>query len=181
MSESKAVSPTSAEVEARIHALREKHSRLVKIAQPGLSAEGRPIWSVSVTDPAVPADRKEHVLVTGGQHGDEESGRLVALALLDWLVTPRAAETIRRQQIVVMPNVNPDGAEQDVHYHPNGAQINLDHAPSGPVCPEAKAVEAVARDLMPEVYVDLHARGYTGCGYDMVLQRGPIPPQPDRR
>src|SRR5690606_13678923 len=29
--------------------------------------------------------------------------------------------------------------------------------------------EMVANELMPEVYVDMHARGYSGASFDMVL------------
>jgi hypothetical protein len=156
-------------VTAHVRALRGLHPDLVSVRTLDRTAAGRPILAVSVTDPrARPADR-QHVLITAGQHGNEESGRLVALALLDWLVSPAAAQVRRRQRIVVLPNVNPDGAEADSHGTPAGLQPNLDHGPGGARSPEGRAVERVAERLQPEAYVDLHARGYTGCSYDMVL------------
>jgi hypothetical protein len=106
----------------------------------------------------------------GGQHGNEESGRIVGLGLIDWLVTKSAAPTRRKQKIVVMPNINPDAAEIDLHANVIGIQPNLDHHHrSGPKTPEGRSVEIIARKLLPDVYVDLHACGGMGCGTDLVL------------
>jgi hypothetical protein len=166
---SRAFHPTSAEVAAHVRELRARHPRLVSIRTLARTAGGRPILAATVTDPDSRSSGQQHVLVTAGQHGNEESGRLVALALLDWLVLPAAAETRRCQRIVVLPNANPDGAEADSHGTPAGIQPNLDHGPGGAQTPEGRAVEIVAERLQPELYVDLHARGHAGCSYDMVL------------
>jgi len=163
------VYPVSADVEAHIRRVRDAHPDLVKVRRAGRSVEGRAIHAVTVTDPAVPAADKQHALIVGGQHGNEESGRMVALATIDWLVSRAAAATRRRQKVVVMPNVNPDGAEIDLHGNVNGVHPNLDHALSGAKTPEGKALEAVGDPLQPEVYIDLHACGGMGCGVDMTL------------
>ncbi|MFB3894639.1 MAG: M14 family zinc carboxypeptidase [Phycisphaerae bacterium] len=168
-SRTKAFSPNSAEVEEHILKVAGRFPRFVQATAVETTDEGRPIYAVSVTDPDAPADDKQHVLIVGGQHGNEESGRLDGLALIDWLVTPQAALTRRRQKIVVMPNVNPDGAERDSHLTPRGVRPNLDHAVEGATSPEGRAVEIVASELEPEVFVDMHACGGTGCGNDLVL------------
>jgi len=166
----KGVWPLSADVEAHIKQVRKAHPDMVKVTNVIRSVEGRGIWAVTVTDPDVPDRDKQNVLVVGGQHGNEESGRLVALALIDWLVTGAAAGTRRKQKIVVMPNINPDSAETDMHANAIGIQPNLDHDPTkGPKTPEGESVEIVARKLQPEVYVDLHACGGMGCSTDLVL------------
>lgn len=170
---SNGVPPLSADVEAHIQRLARAHPGLVKVRAVLPSVEGRPIYAVTATDSRVPDRDKQNVLIAGGQHGEEESGRIVALAILDWLTSAAAAETVRKQKIVVMPNVNPDGAERDSHGNANGVQPNLDHAVSGPLTPEGKALETVAYELAPEVYVDLHACGFTGCGVDIVLYPPP--------
>jgi hypothetical protein len=172
---SPAMSPTSAEIEAAVHRLEAEHPRLVSSRAVERTGEGRPILAVTFTDPAVPAEDKQHALILAGQHGDEESSRLVALALMDWLVSGEGAETCRKQRVVILPNVNPDGAERDTHKTPAGVQPNLDHGPGGAVSPEGRAVEAVAAELKPELVVDLHARGGAGCSYDMVLFPGARP------
>lgn len=165
----RAVSPTSAEVLEHVARLAERHPRLVRLTTAGRSGQGRPIPAVRVTDPDAPDADKQHVLILAGQHGNEESARLVALALLDALCGDAGAQTLRRQVVVVMPNVNPDGAEADSYETPEGIRPNMDHGLSGPTTPEGRAVEDVAYDLMPDVFVDMHARGHAGCSYDMVL------------
>jgi hypothetical protein len=166
----KGVFPLSADVEAHIKKVRNAHPDLVKVRNVIDSVEGRPIWAMTVTDPSVSDADKQNVLVVGGQHGNEESGRIVALGLIDWLVTPSAAQTRRKQKIVVMPSINPDSAETDMHANAIGVQPNLDHdAAKGPTTPEGQSVEIVAKKLQPEVYVDLHACGGMGCSTDLVL------------
>ena len=76
---------------------------------------GKPIYAVTITDPDVSDVDKQHALIVGGQHGNEESGRMVALATIDWLVTKAAAATRRKQVIAIMPNVSPDSCDVDEH------------------------------------------------------------------
>jgi len=170
---SAAVSPTSAEVVEHITRLRKRHPDLVKVRLLGETREGRPLHAVTFTDPKAPARDKQHVLVTGGHHGNEESGRLIALAVMDWLVTAGAAATRRKQKIVILPNMCPDLAERDAYVPARGPAPMRDHGPGGPVTPEGKAFEQIANALQPEVHVDMHARGFAGCSYDMVLWAEP--------
>lgn len=164
-----ASSPTSAEVEAHILRVARRYPRWVRVEAVTETIRHRPIYAVTVTDDRTPDADKQHVLVVAGQHGSEESPRRVALALLDWLVSGAGAETRRKQKISIMPNVNPDGAEQDTYGTPEGVLPNLDHGPDGARSPEGRAVERIAYALQPEVFVDMHARGNAGCSFDMVL------------
>jgi predicted deacylase len=169
MASSKGVHPTSSEVEAHVLKLRQRHPRLVEAAVVSRSQQGRPIYAVTVTAPDVPDADKQHALLVAGEHGNEESSRMLALATLDWLVSRAGAPTRAKQKVVVLPCVNPDATDADSHLTPGGADPNLDHGLGGAKTPEGRAVEAVAEELMPELLVNLHARGYTGCSYDMVL------------
>ncbi|MGD0093769.1 MAG: M14 family zinc carboxypeptidase, partial [Planctomycetota bacterium] len=171
--EQKAASPTSAEVERHVRELAARHPALLRVETAGETGEQRPILAVTATDPQAGRDDRQHVLIVAGQHGEEESGRMLALGLLDWLATAEAAPTRARQKIVVMPNVNPDGAERNAHSTPLGIQPNLDHSRAGPKSPEGRAVEKVAFELQPELFVDMHARGGAGCSYGMVLYPRP--------
>ncbi|MEX0774816.1 MAG: M14 family zinc carboxypeptidase [Phycisphaeraceae bacterium] len=161
--------PDSADVRAHLLRLAKRHPRLMELRTVMTTAQGRPIDAVTVTDPTVHARHKQHALFVAGQHGNEESARLIALALLDHLLSPAGRLTLRRQKIVVMPNVSPDAAENDSYTTPAGIKPNLDHGPDGATSPEGKAVETIARELEPELFVDIHARGHAGCSYDMVL------------
>lgn len=163
------MSPGNEEVRGRILLLARRHPDLVQVETVTHTDQGRPIDQVIVTDRGTSDRDKQNVLVVAGQHGNEESARLVALRLLDYLLSRDGRPTLRRQKIVVMPNVSPDAAAADSYTTPAGIKPNLDHGPDGAVSPEGKAVETVAESLAPEVYVDLHARGHAGCSHDMVL------------
>ncbi len=155
--------------EARLRAAQAAHPERVALSEAGRTAEERAILAATVSDPAVPDDEKQRVLIVAGQHGNEESGRWVALGLLDWLLSPAGRETLRRQRVVIMPNVSPDAAVRNEHRTPAGVSPNNDHGPDGALSPEGKAVERVAEELEPDLFVDLHARGGAGCSHDMVL------------
>lgn len=165
----RAVSPTSEEVRDYIAGVAGREPTLAAWTTIGYSGQGRPIDAATLTDPTVDDASKQNVLIVAGQHGNEESGRLVAMRLMDSLVAPPSRETLRRQKIVIIPNVNPDGAEDDSYETPAGVKPNMDHGLDGPTIPEARAVEQVAFGLAPDVFIDMHARGHAGCSYDMVL------------
>ena len=162
-------SPTSAQVRERILLLQSRRPDLVAVRTVMQTSEGRPIDAVTITDPRRPDADKQHVLIAAGQHGNEESARLVALKLLDYLLSPAGRPLLQKQKIVVMPNVSPDAAERDAYETPAGIKPNLDHPPTGATSPEGRALEQIAQELSPEVYVDLHARGHAGWSHDMVL------------
>jgi len=162
------VSPNSAEVEARVLKVARRHPRLVTAKVAGRSQEGRRIWAVTVNDPRAADDDKQHFLAVGGRHGNEESGRMLALALLDWLVTEPARETLRKQTVVILPNVNPDGCERDVYRTVTDVNVGGD-ARTDRSIPETEALFGVTAEFVPGAVVDLHSRGGSGCSYDMVL------------
>lgn len=164
-----AVSPDSAEVASHLSRVVGEHGSAARLLDLGLSAEGRPLQAVAITDRGVPDAEKQHVLVVAGQHGNEESSRMVALALIDHLVSPAGQAVRQRQKVVVYPNANPDGCEADSYANAEGLLINMDHAPGGPKTREGRAVAALLDELRPDLYIDCHACGHTGFGTDMVL------------
>ena len=161
-------SPTGAEIEAHILKLAKRRPTEASVRNVLDSVEGRPIYAVTVTDPTVRAADKQHALIIAGQHGNEESGRMVAMATIDWLLSKAGAETRRKQKVVVMPNVNPDAAARDAGSK-EGGNPNRDHPPEGAKTPPGESVEIVAAELEPEMFLDCHSRGYAGCSHDMTL------------
>ncbi|MEX0745277.1 MAG: M14 family zinc carboxypeptidase [Phycisphaeraceae bacterium] len=168
-SNTRPVPPTTEDVQRRLADLARREPDRVHVRTVERSGEGRPIDAVTVTDPSISDSLKQHVLLVAGQHGNEESARLVALELLDHLLADAQRDTLRRQKIVVIPNVNPDGAINDTYETPGGIKPNMDHGPAGSTTPEGRAVECIASEMCPDVFVDIHARGHAGCSYDMVL------------
>jgi hypothetical protein len=162
-------SPSSQDVTHRLTVIADKWPDYVSVRTVLNTAEGRPIEAATVTDRSTDDTDKQHVLIVAGQHGNEESARLVALKLIDYLLSADGRPLTRRQKFVVMPNISPDAAERDSYETPAGIRPNLDHALSGAISPEGRAVELIGEELAPEVYVDIHARGHAGCSHDMVL------------
>ena len=169
MCASRAVSPTSAEIEQHLKKVASEHPSLVTLEKVADSGEGRPIYCATVTDSEREANDKQHALIIAGQHGNEERGRLVALRLIDWLVSDEGAETRQKQAVAVIPNVSPDATELDTKTRPDQLRPNMDHGPEGATTPEGQAVEIIAERLQPEVFVDMHSKGGSGCNFDMVL------------
>ncbi len=164
-----AVSPTPTEIQEHLKAVAKKHPDKVIVRKIATTGQGRPIQAVTVTDRKTSDVDKQSVVITAGFHGDEESSRAIALALIDWLVTPAGRKTRTNQRIVIVPCANPDGAATDSHYRPDGAKASAQFGADGPDAIEAKAVHKLLCDNKPEVFVDLHSRGYSGVSYDMVM------------
>ena len=76
------------------------------------SVEGRTShFLVRITDPSVSDDDKQILLVTGMHSGAERSGAAAVLHFMEWVLSdsPDAAETRRKQIVLLMPIVNPWG------------------------------------------------------------------------
>jgi predicted deacylase len=166
----KAVYPSMADISKRLDALARAHPRAVRVRSIGESFRGRDIPMAVVTDRSVPNEDKEVVLVIGGQHGSEEGGRISTLALLDWLLSNEAGESLRKQVVHVVPCVNVDGCERNSSVTAEGVNLNRCYVEGGKAATvEARAVWAVAGELQPEVAVDMHGLG-GGGPQDMVLR-----------
>jgi len=166
---SDAVYPTMEDIHVKLSQLATLHPEAVEVTVIGKSFEGRDIPSAVLTDKGVPDDDKERVLVIAGQHGSEEGGRISALALIDWLLSDQAGDTLKRQVVQVVPCVNPDGCERNTSATAEGVNLNRCYSVGGkPATVEARAVWSVAQELQPELAVDMH--GLAGGGpQDMVM------------
>ncbi len=83
---------------------------VVDVEQAGRSNRGREIWTARVgTGPKV-------VLITSEIHGNEKVGTEALVDLLDWVGTSTSRKATQWREeltIVVVPKMNPDGAELD--------------------------------------------------------------------
>lgn len=119
----------------------------------GMSAEGRPL----VARRFGPADAALRLLVVAGQHGDEPWGR-AASARLATSLTAEAALTGAELAVVVIDNVNPDGARRDTRGNAAGNDLNRDHQLLA--TPEIRALHAFARAFRPRLVIDVHNYPY---------------------
>lgn len=137
----------------------------IRVQMLGKSVQGREIPCAICTDPTAPDDDKQHIFIVAGQHGAEESGRAIALEVMEFLarVDAEAADILRRQVVAIVPCGSPDGAQLDSNRNAVGDDIAhsyLFDAPNKTL--EGQALERFALAFAPEVSVDMHGRAGGG-------------------
>jgi hypothetical protein len=159
--------------------LAEKHPEKMKLSEAGKSVEGRSIPLVVLTDPTVDNEDKEHILFSTLHSGIERSATTSAIYLMKWLLSddPVAQESLKKQVVICMPLVNPDGYVAGTFANKNGKDPYLAWTLDGPISPEESpesvAVQQVLDKYQPEVFSDLHGLDLTIPGYLMVEVSGP--------
>ncbi len=128
----------------------------------GRSIEGLDIPCLMCTDPAVPDEQKQRAYIVAGQHGTRESGRAIALALLEFLLSddPQAGQILRNQAVAIVPCANPDGAVRDIPRNARDADVAHSYKVDQPSStPEGWLLERFGLAFAPEIFVDLRGRG----------------------
>jgi len=105
-----------------------------------------------------PARFPIRVLISAGQHGNEQSGVEACLRLLRDVVSGRCDDLLRELDIIVFPAINPYGNDHNCRENEQGLDLNRDH--SKLESPETEALHRVFAAFMPEVTYDLHEKGY---------------------
>lgn len=138
----------------------------------GYSVKGRPITAYYYGSGATT------ILFTGGIHGSEPSGYSTMLAWANYLDT-NAPRIPADKQVVIVPNLNPDGIAANSRYNANNVNLarNFDtsdwkadiETSSGTIVggggtvpmsePETRAIGALTRQLNPRLEVSFHASG----------------------
>ena len=158
------------EYEATLRYWLQRHPDKVALQTRGRSAEGKPIYLLAVTEKSLPDEDKQVALITGLHSGMERSGGNAVLWLAEWLLSddPLAAETRRKQVVLLMPIVNPFGwFTREGHFNSKGADPyamgrgklwDLEKlSPREPEkCPEVRALISVVDQYRPEVHADSH-------------------------
>jgi hypothetical protein len=152
------VSPSYDEIYERTKRLAAAHPDIVELVDIGVSEKGGlNLPFVRITDPTVPLDEKQVVLITGGTHGSEETGRATAMHLAEWLSGPGRTH-LSTQCFLVCTCLNPDGAKLNTYHNGNDVNIYAScrlKAP-GALTAEARAILAVAEQYAPNCCVDVH-------------------------
>ncbi len=131
-------------------------SDVVSFRSIGRSVQQRDIPALIFTEDARLGhnrDRKPLVFIYCQQHGDEPSGKEGALLAAKELLGSKRS-LLKYLDLVLVPLVNPDGAEVGRRVNGNGADLNRDHLML--IQPETKALHQMFLRWMPEVTVDLH-------------------------
>lgn len=161
--------PDPSEVRAAIDAVADHPWATVHTV--GTSLEGVPLRLVEVTDPDGPVPVGERVVtfIMTQQHGNEPAGTPAALRLLAEIdAGGPATGLLGNQVLLLMPQVNPDGAVAEQRANRDGTDINRDHVSLE--TPEARAVHEVLRRWDVHMAMDHHEYGGVGAGYPVPVR-----------
>lgn len=157
MTELRGDSPDYIDVMAVIEKI--KNNKKVAYHQLGFSDENREIPGIVITDNSVSNEQKARAMIITSQHGSEESGRAIALGLIDFLLSddPFAQKLIKTQEIAIVPCCNPDGSQ--LNTYKNAKNVDIAHVhefDKDPDSPDALAVWKFANSFQPELFIDIH-------------------------
>lgn len=149
--------PSLQQLAARLHQLAEQHPESVRHSVVGHSVSGHELHLVEVSDFSVSDEHKQVALFYGAEHGNEHSSTTALLRLLGWLVTSEAAEVRRRQRVLLIPWINPDGYDTYHFQNMNGVNTYADYSLTGePTQPESRAIWEIINREQPEVVGACH-------------------------
>ncbi|MGH7500572.1 MAG: M14 family zinc carboxypeptidase [Longimicrobiales bacterium] len=101
---------------------------------------------------------KPLVFITGNVHGGERAGREGTLQLIRELTLGSQRQLLDRVNVLIVPTLNPDGAEHRSRTNTLGYDMNRDFIVAE--TPEITAIiETVLTQWWPDVYVDVHNGG----------------------
>lgn len=147
--------PSSAEVLRFVVAAAES-SVYIDVAAIGRSVKGKQIPVVILRDPTVEPLDMRRIMILCRQHGNEPAGTIAALRLIRDVAErqPAALAQLRKLCLLIVPMVNPDGADADLRHNANDADLNRDWIYRSQ--PETQAVEYLYTLWKPQVVLDLH-------------------------
>ncbi|MGL4634400.1 MAG: M14 family metallopeptidase [Beijerinckiaceae bacterium] len=127
----------------------------------GQSQQGRdiPMLLLTAEGDATLAAASRHkdrpvIWFLGLQHGNEPAGGESMLALAAEFAQPDMQALLQKVTIVIVPRVNPDGAERFQRNTANGSDPNRDHLLL--FLPETRRLHGAMRQLQPDVVFDHH-------------------------
>lgn len=137
-----------------IHQL-DKSSDLMSVESFGKSGSGHDLFVMKFSKSGIPVNQsKIKVLIHAQQHGNEQSGKEGALLLAKELVKPGYAYLFDRIDLMLVPQVNPDGSEKNERKNSNGADLNRNHLIMTE--PEVIALHQLFDKYLFEVTLDVH-------------------------
>lgn len=138
-------------------------SRTLTVTEVGSSLQGRPIRAVTFgSGPAT-------VLLWSQMHGDEATATMALADIISWFASGQPDHRQLRElissrlKVVMIPMLNPDGAE--LFQRENAVGIDINRDARNLATPEARALKSVRDSLEPQFGFNLHdqnARTLTG-------------------
>lgn len=131
-------------------------SKLISLKIIGKSVQGRDIPALFFTADkkfASHQNQKLLVLIFCQQHGNEPSGKEAALLVARDLITDKA-DLLQHFNLILVPQVNPDGGELLQRRNANNMDLNRNHVVLSE--PEALAIQKLFLKWKPDVVLDIH-------------------------
>ncbi|HEX7357954.1 MAG TPA: M14 family zinc carboxypeptidase [Ignavibacteriaceae bacterium] len=119
------------------------------------SVEGRELFAVYFSNSEFGKDEsKIKVLIFAQQHGNEQSGKEGALLLVSELLKPENQYLFDKIDLVLIPQMNPDGSEKNQRRNGNSMDLNRNHLILTE--PETIALHNLFDKYLFEVTMDVH-------------------------
>jgi len=121
----------------------------------GQTAENRNVYVLKFSSSQFGKDPKKlKVLIFAQQHGNEQSGKEGALLLAAELLKPESQYLFEHVDLALIPQMNPDGAEQNKRRNGHDADLNRNHLILEE--PEAIALHTFFDKYFFDVNMDVH-------------------------
>lgn len=123
----------------------------------GVTRQGRHIAMAVVADPDYDPRQLRKLLIMGRMHGNEPAGTEASLALLRHMAFaegPAERALMRNLALLVVPMLNPDGAERSQRRNAAGVDLNRDWQARSQL--ETQAIERVFHEWRPDAIIDMH-------------------------
>jgi hypothetical protein len=135
--------------------LLDKGSDLLTVEKSGTSVLGRNLYALKFSSSKFGNDpSKIKVLILAQQHGNEQSGKEGALLLANELLKPSNRHLFELIDLLVIPQMNPDGSELNRRENENGQDLNRNHLILTE--PETIALHSLFDQYLFEVTLDVH-------------------------
>lgn len=143
---------THAELMTHLAALQQKLGPLMTMEQAGVSAENRPIQLLKLGTGPV------KIFLWSQMHGDEPTATMALLDILHYIAkqkeSPEVKAILSRTTLLMVPMLNPDGAQRFQRRTSQGIDMNRDALRLQ--TPEARILKGLRDTYQPEIGFNLH-------------------------
>jgi hypothetical protein len=149
------------EIVAEMRELVSRGNDLLAMNEIGTSVEGRAIYQVAF------GRGQKKILLWSQMHGDESTATLALMDMFNMLVEDQGKESwiseiLEQTTVIVIPMLNPDGAER-IQRH-TSVQIDMNRDARHLITPEARLLREAQRRLKPAYGFNLHDQGLSSVG-----------------
>jgi hypothetical protein len=133
-------------------AQKDKRIKLDYIAE---TVQGRKVPVLFISDGRFDEDpAKIKILIFAQQHGNEQSGKEGALLLLEDIISGEFDDFLQAADLMMVPQMNPDGAAVNERRNGNDADLNRNHLIL--TQPEVIGLHKLFNRYLPEATLDVH-------------------------